>query len=604
MIFIICNCMSACGMLQTDGGMCFLMSDFGLNSVLNLMKERVSLSRIVRQDVVLQKKGREFVGHCPFHNEKTGSFFVNDDKGTFYCFGCGASGDIVEYLMRKRGIQFMQAVEILSEMSGIKIPEKAEYHADTFQNQQNILQKVMEFFKDSLKLSGDATTYCKKRGITRDLIDRFSIGYAPKDMYTLLNFLKNAKFSYEDILNSGVFVEKDGKLIVRFRDRLMFPVFNKKGFTIAFGGRSIHKDVMPKYINSPETAVFQKRETLYNYNIAVRNISKTVPFILVEGYMDVVMMNKYGFSTAVASMGTAFSPHHLAKLWRYSDCPIICLDGDSAGYNAMVKIAFLSFPYLQPGKSLKFAKIPGDDDPDSFLKNHPKSEMDDLIAKSRNLIDFVWEHFSKTLNNMNSKTPENVAEWKREIFNHIDEIQNIDIKSLYKQDIKKRIFNLLGRNNVSNTYKNKQTSPLLLRIDRNEKTLLHEAALLYILILRPSVIPIVVEELATVEFSDKNFERLRHCMVECLVVPDTPSFEDVKRELERIAGRFCNCAEMPEAGVVELWRDVFNSSIARERVAEDVKIAKNECSTQFDDANWNRFKALKLNFFNADKIKN
>ena len=593
--------MSVCAMLWTDGGMCLLMSGFGLNSVLNLMKERVSLSRIVRQDVVLQKKGREFVGHCPFHNEKTGSFFVNDDKGTFYCFGCGASGDIVEYLMRKRGIQFMQAVEILSEMSGIKMPEKAEYHADTFQNQQNILQKVMEFFKDNLKLSGDATTYCQRRGINRELIDKFNIGYAPKDMYALLNSLKEAKFSYEEILNSGVFVEKDGKLIVRFRDRLMFPVFNKKGLPIAFGGRSIHKDVTPKYINSPETAMFQKRETLYNYNVAIKNISKTVPFILVEGYMDVVMMDKYGFSTAVASMGTAFSSQHLAKLWQYSNCPIICLDGDSAGYNAMVKIAFLALPYLQPGKSLKFAKIPGDDDPDSFLKNHPKSEMDDLIAKSQNLIDFIWEHFSKTLNDMNNQTPENIAEWKREIFNHIDEIQNVDIKSLYKQDIRKRIFGLLGKNNVSNSNKNKQRPHLALRIDKNEKILLHDAALLYILILRPSVIPIVVEELATVEFSDKNFERLRQCMVECLEVPNTSSFEEIKQELERVAGRFCDCEEMPEEGVVELWRDIFNFGIARERIAEDVKTAKNECETQFDDVTWNRFKALKLNFFNADK---
>ena len=579
------------------------MADLRLSSVLSLMKERVLLSQIVRHDVALQKKGREFVGHCPFHNEKTGSFFVNDDKGTFYCFGCGASGDVIEYLMRKRGIQFMQAVEVLSEISGIKIPEKIERNTDVLHSQRNVLQKIMEFFKENLRLSNEATTYCEARGITWDLIDKFSIGYAPKDMYSLLNYLKDAEFSYDDIANSGVFSEKDGKLICRFRDRIIFPVFNKSGHPIAFGGRGIQKDVTPKYINSPETAIFQKRETLYGYNIATKNITKSVPFILVEGYMDVVMMNKYGFNTAVASMGTAFSSQHLAKLWRYSDCPIVCLDGDSAGYNAMVKVAFLALPYLQPGKSLKFCRIPEEDDPDSFLKTRQRVEMEQLLSKSENLIDFIWDYFSKTLSTMENKTPENIAEWKKEIFNHIDEIQNVDIKSLYKRDIKGRIFDLLGRNNSSTKYVNKQANYSLVHVDKSEKTLLREAVLLYILISRPSVIPVVVEELASVEFSSERFEQLRQYMIDNPDLPDFVSFNGTVDDVRQMADGVCPLVGMSDGDVVRLWKDVFDFGISKKRMAEDLRVAKDECKTSFDDMAWNRFKALKLGFLNSRKPK-
>ncbi|MBQ3945477.1 MAG: DNA primase [Alphaproteobacteria bacterium] len=577
------------------------MAYSGLNTVLSLMKERVNLSQIVRQDVNLQKKGREFVGHCPFHNEKTGSFFVNDDKGTFYCFGCGASGDIVEYLIRRNGIQFMQAVELLSEISGIKIPEKIQYGDDCINKQQSILLKIMEFFRNNLMMSNDAMEYCKKRGLVEEIIDKFAIGYAPKDSSSLLlSYLKEAKFSHDDILNSGVFLEKDGKLICRFRDRIMFPVLNKKGEPIAFGGRGIQKDATPKYINSPETAIFQKRETLYGYGMSVKNISKGTPFILVEGYMDVVMMNKYGFNTAVASMGTAFSSQHLAKLWKYSDEPIVCLDGDFAGYNAMVKIALLALSYLQPGKSLKFCRIPGDDDPDSFLKNHPKAEMEQLLSKSENLIDFLWGQFSKNFAEMPNKTPENIAKWKKEIFAYIDDIQNADIKALYKQDIKGRILALLGKGNKTNSYLSGYKKSLQVQVDKKEKMLLREAVLLYILISRPSVIPVVVEELASVEFSDKDFEHLRHCILEN---PDKQDFSDVGEvvsKIEQLANEFVSYSEMQDNDVISLWKDVFEFGVARKRVVDDLKVAKSECEASFDEITWNRFRALKLGFISSN----
>ena len=582
------------------------MSNSRLNEVLNLMKERVALSQIVRQDVNLQKKGREFVGHCPFHNEKTGSFFVNDDKGTFYCFGCGVSGDIVEYLMRKRGIQFMQAVDVLSEISGIKIPEKIDHADSSFKVQKSILAEILQLFKNNLTMNSEAYEYCKKRGVTDELIKKFSIGYSPKNSSEIVNHLKKLKFSYDDIFNSGVFSDQYGKLVCRFRDRLMFPVFDKNNNPIAFGGRSIQKsvqkDTTPKYINSPETLIFKKRETLYNYNNAVKNISKTVSFILVEGYMDVIMMDKHGFNTAVASMGTAFSSQHLAKLWRYDDCPIVCLDGDEAGYNAMVKIAFMSLEYLQPGKSLRFCKIPEDNDPDSFLSTNSQSEMIQIISNAQNLIDFMWTYFSNKLDAMANKTPENIAEWKQEIFNHIDEIQNADIKSLYKQDIKKRIFDILGKNNVSKIYKNKLKEAENIKINKNEKIILLEAVLLYTLILCPSIIPVVVEDLATTDAFCERFETLKKYIIDNPDEQDFSQFHDVIAEMRRIAGNFCDYLSMKEYEVIDFWRDVFNCGIARNRALAELKMAKDECQDTFDASAWERYKTLKLGIFDSQAI--
>ena len=573
----------------------FLMSDSRLSTVLNLMKERVSLSRLVKQDVVLQKKGREFVGHCPFHNEKTGSFFVNDDKGTFYCFGCGASGDIIEYLMRKRGIQFMQAVEVLSEISGIKIPEKIDNNNDVFLSHEKILQKTLEFFKSSFPLNHEATAYCEKRGITRELIEKFSIGYAPKDGSLLLNHLKKSGFSVNDIINSGVFAERDGRIISRFRDRIIFPVFNKKGWPIAFGGRGIKKDAIPKYINSPETEIFQKRETLYNYNMALKNISKTVSFILVEGYMDVIMMSKFGYNTAIASMGTAFSSQHLAKLWKYSNNPIICLDGDDAGYNAMIKIALLALPYLQPGKSLRFCQIPGNDDPDSFLKTYGKSEMDKLLSSPENLIDFLWGYFFKEFNSLKEKTPENIVQWKKGVLEHIEEIQNADIKSLYRQNIRERIFALIGRNGRSKQF-DKSASNFLTHVDKNEKNLLREAALLYILIMRPSVILNVIEELTVIEFLDEDFEQLRRFIAENPESVDFSGFNATLARIKKMVSKFFSCESMSDMEAVDFWQSIFDFGISKGRIEKDLKTAKDECESSLNTSTWDRLKALKLDF--------
>jgi DNA primase len=229
------------------------MSRTDLNAAIERIKEKVPLSKVVGIDVVLRKKGREFVGHCPFHLEKTASFFVNDDKGTFYCFGCGASGDLIEYLIKKHRITFIQALERLAEMAGVKLPEKTNYK-NGFESHQKILQKAVEFFKGALLTNRVAMEYCERRNIDQQMIDLFSIGYAgEKYLMQLLEYLRKTGLAEQDIFSSGLFVEKERGIVERFRDRLMFPVFNRNGWPIAFGGRGLSNGAVPKYLNSPES---------------------------------------------------------------------------------------------------------------------------------------------------------------------------------------------------------------------------------------------------------------------------------------------------------------------------------------------------------------
>ncbi|MDR1332855.1 MAG: DNA primase [Holosporales bacterium] len=579
------------------------MSVTGINAVLGRIKDKLLLSEIVGKDTPLRKRGREHVGNCPFHSEKTGSFFVNDDKGTFYCFGCGASGDIIAYIMKKRGIQFPQAIEILAEMAGIKLPEKGNY-SDDDSVQLKIMQKALEFFKAHLE--GKAAEYCESRGIDKSCVEQFSIGYAPLNGNLLMSHLVTSGFEMSDILKSGLFAQRNGQSVCYFRDRIIFPVFNKRGWPIAFGGRALRKDSAPKYLNSPETALFQKRATLYAFNIASRNISKASTFILVEGYIDVIAMHQYGFNTTVASMGTSFSVEHLVKLWQSSDEPIICLDGDAAGYNAMVKIAFLAMQHLQPGKSLKFCVIPGGSDPDSFLQKFGKAAMSQILEKPINLIDFIWEHFVSQLKPQSSRTPEQTAKWKKDTLDSLNDIQDQDIRKLYRSDISSRIYQILAPSNkkkspiheFAQTPGNPQRfrHSLLPTINKDEKTLLWEATLLYILLERPSVIPCVIEELATIEFSRKGFSTIRDLAIDGVDLSDQHG-QIISSEIQlvrSVASKNCDVANKDDEAVTELWRGMYVCGFSDKQQRADITRAKEDCNESMSTEAWDRLKELKI----------
>ncbi|MDR1034497.1 MAG: DNA primase [Holosporales bacterium] len=573
------------------------MSRTDLNIAIIAIKSKLPLSRVVGIGVVLQKKGREFVGQCPFHLEKTGSFFVNDEKGTFYCFGCGAAGDIIDYVIRKDGIQFRQALEKLAEMAGVKLPEKIE-HCPDFENRKKFLQKTVEYFKCNLLNNKRALKYCEDRGINRDLIERFSVGYSGFKQQFSFDYFKQYGFSDSDIAASGLFIQTndDGtRVYPRFIDRIMFPVIDKNGWPIAFGGRSISENVNPKYLNSPETDLFQKRKTLYGYNIASKNASEKKRIIIVEGYIDVVMMHKFGFDTAVAVMGTAFSPEHLAKVWRYSNEPIVCMDGDDAGYRATIRLMLIAMQYLQPGKSLRFCILPNGVDPDSLLNAGHVDEMQSSLADAIPLIDFFWEYCRRLYDEITSKTPENIAQWNKNINMMIDSIQDPEIKRLYKYEIKNRLFIILRK-----PKKDKKlaisTNQALLRIDRYEKVLLKEAILLYPVIMQPSVVSFVAESLSMVSFSDRRFEKIKEIILNSPEdePPDFSGFEDVVEIISSMCRRSCNVTAMSNSEILSFWNEVFKIGFIGKIQQEDVAVAKKECDDGLSFENWERLKAIKM----------
>lgn len=593
------------------------MNGTDLNLILEKIKSKISLSEVIGKDVHLTHKGREYVGNCPFHNEKTASFFVNDEKGTYYCFGCGASGDIVEYLMKSRGITFSQAIEQLSQISGVDI-SKFSKNVGVQNIQQKILHSASEYFEGLLLKNKRAMEYCEKRGISDDEIRRiFHIGYCDMNISGLARYLKEQGFEKYDILKSGLFSYINNSYDLKFKDRIIFPVQNKRGWTIGFGGRSLSNDVHPKYLNSKESPIFKKKEILYGYNIAIQNVSKENPFIVVEGYMDVVIMHKFGFKTSIASMGTSFSEHNLYNIWKYCSEPIICFDGDKAGYNAMIRLAFLSLQYIEPGKSLKFCILPEGDDPDSFLKNNSTNDMRYLLDNPKHMIDFLWDYFVGQYDLMEIKTPENIAKWKKDIGERIMTISNRDIRKLYIDDIKERIYNFLHRkknNNYKNFTRNHIVNDIKVEIDRENKELLREAFLLYTLIKKPSIMSYIVERLSNIEFQNKRWQKVCDSIIEKTQflddIPQTPfslddEFEEDLKEIEKFSEKLCKIDEcMTDEDIVGLWDDVYDIHMSRKMSLMDLREARVDFeNNDLNEDKWRRLRALKMKFLDNNNNK-
>ena len=579
------------------------MSVTELNLLLSRIKSEISLSDVIGKDLRLTKKGKEYVGNCPFHSEKTASFFVNNEKCTYYCFGCGARGDIVEYIMKTKGITFPQAVEYLANLAGISIPKNSKYEK-TDNTTQKILEACLEFFVKNLEKNSAAKKYCEQRGIDESIAKVFQIGYCDNNFLKLAVYLKDLGFNKADILKSGIFsVSSDGQTFLKFGDRIIFPVFDKKGWPVGFGGRTLLKDKHPKYLNSSESDIFKKREILYAYNIASKNVSSSSPFIITEGYMDVVIMHKYGFTTTVASMGTSFTHEHLKKIWKYCDEPIVCFDSDDAGYNAMIRLAFLALENVCSEKTVKFCTLPQNHDPDSYLHENGSEEMKNLLNKSEYLVDFLWNYFTDQFFSIKSVTPEHIAKWKKNIQEHLASITDTELKKLYKSDINERIYNLLQQNKRGQ--KNHSFARnMALNVNKENKSLLREAVLLYTVLRRPSIVSYVAEKLSGFKFSKERWNEMCDFVIGNMYDISPIKQEEFRCETDeiiKIASNFCKIDELNDNDVLEFWEDVFSNHVLKKSGIKDFKGAKDECKNNLDQSTWTRLKALKMELLTNKK---
>ena len=408
---------------------------------LDQLRTRITLSALIGRSTRLQKAGREFKACCPFHNEKSPSFTVNDEKGFYHCFGCGAHGDAIRWMTDHQGLSFMDAVKELAAEAGMDVPApdpRAAKAAEKRDTLHDVMAAAQGWFVQNLSAPGgeSARAYLATRGFDAHTLQRFGFGYAPEGRQAMKEAL--GKFPEAMLIEAGLRIEVEGRdPYDRFRGRLMLPIEDARGRVIAFGGRILTKEKTdaPKYLNSPDTPLFDKGRTLYNLHRAAPAARQSGRMVVVEGYMDVVAMAAAGIGECVAPLGTALTEQQIEMLWRHVEMPILCFDGDAAGQRAAMRAVSRALPLLRPAHSLRIVRLPEGLDPDDLIKARGARAMEDVLGAAKSLIEVLWEveRDAQPLT-----TPEDKAGLKARLMAHVDAIQHPDIASLYRRELQDR----------------------------------------------------------------------------------------------------------------------------------------------------------------------
>ncbi|MCK9543404.1 MAG: DNA primase [Novosphingobium sp.] len=408
---------------------------------LDELRSRITLSALIGRTTKIIRAGREYKACCPFHNEKTPSFTINDEKGFYHCFGCGAHGDAIRWMTDQRGLSFMDAVKELAAQAGMDVPApdpRAAKQAEKHDTLHDVMKAAQDWFVEKLASpEGEkARAYLAKRGFDAHTIQRFGFGYAPDDRQAIARPLDN--FPHALLVEAGLRIAVDDREPYdRFRGRLMLPIEDARGRVIAFGGRILDDadKNAPKYLNSPDTPLFDKGRTLYNLHRAGPASRQSGRLIVVEGYMDVIALAAAGISDAVAPLGTALTERQIEMLWRLVEAPVLCFDGDAAGQRAAMRAVSRALPLLRPAHTLRIVRLPAGLDPDDLVKREGPAAMERLLTDAAPLVDVLWQHERNTAP---LQTPEDKAGLKARLMAHVDQIADPEIKSLYRRDLSER----------------------------------------------------------------------------------------------------------------------------------------------------------------------
>ena len=411
---------------------------------LDELRARTTLSALIGRTVKVTKAGREFKACCPFHNEKTPSFTINDEKGFYHCFGCSAHGDAIRWMTDQRGLSFMDAIKELASEAGMEVPApdpKAAKQAESRAGLHDVMAAAQDHFVAALAgLEGaGAREYLARRGMTADTIKAFGFGFAHNSRTALKTALK--EFGVPMLVEAGLLIAIDDKEPYdRFRGRLMIPIRDPRGRVIAFGGRILGEGE-PKYLNSPDTPLFDKGRTLYNLDRCSPASRQTGRVIVVEGYMDVIAIAQAGFADAVAPLGTALTEQQIQMLWRMTEKPLLCFDGDAAGQKAALRAALRALPLLKPGHSLQFVTLPEGQDPDDLVKKSGPKALAALLDASEPLVERLWrsEVAAGSLT-----TPEDRAGLKQRLGVHLASIADSEIRRHYADAFRERFDTLFA----------------------------------------------------------------------------------------------------------------------------------------------------------------
>lgn len=413
---------------------------------LDELRSRVPVSDVVGKRVKLAKKGREFTGLCPFHSEKTPSFTVNDDKAFYHCFGCGAHGDVIRFVTETEGLTFPEAVAKLAGMAGLSVPQatrEERQRAERAKSLQDACEAALRFFRRRLNepAGADALSYLRRRGLKPETIEAFRLGWAPDGRSILKQALAGEGFPEPMLVEAGLLIkpEDGGESYDRFRGRVIFPIADRRGRVIAFGGRALG-DIQPKYLNSPETPLFNKGRLLYALDKARQAVRDGAEVIVTEGYTDVIALHQAGFGGAVAPLGTALTESQIEELWRLAPGPVLCFDGDEAGRRAAGRALDRLLPRLVPGKTARFVFLPEGEDPDSFVSLSGPEAFGRLVERATPVSEALWRRVAGT---QTIDSPEFALIVRKNIDDTVALMAERDTQFYYRAFLNKRLSSLI-----------------------------------------------------------------------------------------------------------------------------------------------------------------
>ena len=495
------------------------------------LRARAPLVDVIGRHVKLARRGREWLGLCPFHNEKTPSFTVNEEKGFYYCFGCQAHGSVFDFVMRREGLAFPEAVERLAAEAGMEAPKPSPEARARDEARTRLLDAMAcaaEWFQGRLAADSgrNAREYLKDRGLADGTVEEFRLGYAPPGRATLKEALLARGFAEDRLVGCGLLTapEDGGETYDRFRDRIVFPIADPRGRVVAFGGRAL-RETGPKYLNSPETPLFRKGRLLYNLARARPAIRDQGSAVVAEGYMDVIALHQAGFANAVAPLGTAVTEDQLGLLWRLAPEPVLCFDGDAAGWNAAARAADRALPLLRSGHSLRFALLPAGEDPDSMVASKGADAFRRLLSDATPLSDLLWRI---AMRDRTLDTPERRAGFARDVRAMVGRIGDRQVRAFYERHYRARLEELFGadgRTPEARTASGRRGGrgvPRERRLPRHHGLGLgtagvtdrRERVLVATIIGHPDLLEQKLEEFADIEIGDPALDRLRDGIIE------------------------------------------------------------------------------------------
>ena len=546
------------------------------------IKLRLKVSQVVGRTVKLKKRGKEFVGLSPFSNEKTPSFTVNDEKGFYHCFSSGEHGNIFDFIMKIKNYKFGEVVRTLAADAGMqpyRFTKLDEEKQNRWKIYKTVLEKYANFCIEELesKKYPEVIEYLQKRKITNKEIDFFKIGYASVDN-NFYNKLKK-EFSEKEIYSTGIyyFDEKKKKIVDRFRGRIIFPVKSLNGSIFAFGGRSLAKTTFAKYINSPETEFYKKGNNLYNINSAKEFRDENSEVFVVEGYMDVINLHKFGIKNVIANLGTAMTEKQADLIWRFFKNPIVCLDGDTSGQKAAIRAAERLFPLMKPDCNIYFLKLPENLDPDSYINQEGKESFLNLAKNKIEILNFIWNSYFEEVENNN---PYSLTLFEKKIRTLCNDVKDRTLAKYFLDNFIRKINELTPNVNFKKNSFTKfkkiinplqQTKDTYKQRNKFEEKELKEFSILFLVVNNLDIFRKNIELISEINFSNNIVDEFKKKLIEYLL--SEKFFDRKKLDIEDFEKKYKNVIEIIE-------NNAPVKIICKDKNEEEIIIMFNEISSE------------------------